>query len=116
MAATERELREEIGWHGGEIYETGVSYANPSSQNNLVYSYLAVGGDIGPLTTKEAGADFSVEKVEFDEFVRMILAPGGEIMQSMHLTSIFFGLNFIRAYRREDETVRKLQTLLMGKA
>lgn len=39
-----RELAEEIGYTGGEMYQTGISYPNPANQTNKVYSFIAIGG------------------------------------------------------------------------
>jgi 8-oxo-dGTP pyrophosphatase MutT (NUDIX family) len=42
-AAMARELAEEIGYKRGEIYRTASSFANPSSQTNRVFSFVARG-------------------------------------------------------------------------
>ena len=44
VAGIRRELVEEIGYTRGQIYQTGVSYPNPASQTNKLYSFIAVGG------------------------------------------------------------------------
>lgn len=41
-----RELAEEIGYTGGDIYRTGISYPNPSSQTNKLHSFIAIGGSL----------------------------------------------------------------------
>jgi ADP-ribose pyrophosphatase len=41
--AARRELREETGFTGGTFHELSSLYANPANQNNLVWSYLAIG-------------------------------------------------------------------------
>ncbi|GHO47453.1 NUDIX hydrolase [Ktedonospora formicarum] len=43
LEAIQRELREVTGYSGGKFFQIGQCYANPSNQNNIVYSFLAVG-------------------------------------------------------------------------
>ncbi len=97
MASIRRELVEEIGYQGGNVYQTGVSFANPSSQNNRVYSFLAAGGTFSKSTYKETGADFVIEKPKFTDFVQAVTRLDSSVTyQSLHLTAIFFALNYIR--------------------
>jgi ADP-ribose pyrophosphatase len=70
MAGMKRELEEEIGYVGGEIYQTGVSYANPGFQTNKVYSFLAIGGDCTKEQQLEAGESLSIEKVPLNELIQ----------------------------------------------
>lgn len=113
QATIARELKEEIGYEGGEIYKTGVAYANPSSQNNKVYTFLAVGGACSGDTTEELGANFLIEKVPFKEFVAHISNPqNGTLYQSLHLASIFFAFNFIRGAETHSKAITRLQSFL----
>lgn len=109
-ATITKELREEIGYVGGEIYKTGVTYANPSNQNNKLHTFLAIGGSRTHSTTKEVGADFVVRVVPFEEFVSRITSPSAtDIYQSLHLASIFFALNFIRQADTESPAILRLR-------
>ncbi|HUD11812.1 MAG TPA: NUDIX hydrolase [Candidatus Saccharimonadia bacterium] len=111
--STQRELAEEIGYEGGELYQTGTSFANPSNQNNRLYSFLAVGGNCTAKRMDEPGADFIVEKVPFAEFVKTITNPNNtETYQSLQLASIFFSLNFIRSTPNPTPEIVKLRRQL----
>ena len=43
MAAAKRELLEETGYSGGEWVEYNCAYPNPSSMNNMNFTFLAKG-------------------------------------------------------------------------
>lgn len=108
-----RELQEEIGYQGGEIYKTGAAYANPSNQNNKVHSYLAVGGTCSAEKTKELGADFLEEKIAFKDFVADISDPANSTLyQSLHIASIFFAFNFIRSTKTDSAAIVRLRSTL----
>ncbi|MEK7153049.1 MAG: NUDIX hydrolase [Patescibacteria group bacterium] len=112
-ATITKELQEEIGYQGGEIYKTGAAYANPSNQNNKLHTFLAVGGACIASSVKELGADFLIEKLPFKEFAAKITDPANSTLyQSLHLTSIFFALNFIRQTDIDSEAVARLRSLL----
>jgi ADP-ribose pyrophosphatase len=96
-AGIKRELEEEIGYTGGEIYQTGVSYPNPGNQTNKVYSYLAVGGSCSKEQQLEDTENLTVEKKSLDEVIQDLEDPSsGVVYQSMHITALFFALNFIK--------------------
>src|SRR5207244_57426 len=42
LMAIQRELLEETGYGGGQFYEIGQSYPNAASQDNILYSFLAL--------------------------------------------------------------------------
>jgi 8-oxo-dGTP pyrophosphatase MutT (NUDIX family) len=95
--AIKRELEEEIGYVGGKIYRTGVCYPNPASHTNKVHSFLAVGGSCSKEQQLEAGESLTIEKRTLDSVLKSLENPdSGEIYQSLHITSLFFALNFIR--------------------
>jgi ADP-ribose pyrophosphatase len=91
-----RELAEEIGYTGGEMYQTGVSYANPATQNNKVHSFLAIGGRCSQPQRLEPGETLFIEKYPFFRFMDIVRdQDAGAIYQSMHMGAVFFALNFI---------------------
>jgi ADP-ribose pyrophosphatase len=97
MDGMKRELEEEVGYVGDEIYQTGVSYANPGFQNNKVYSFLAIGGDCMKEQQLEAGESLSIEKISLPELIQSVENPGtGANYQSLHVTSLFFAISFIK--------------------
>lgn len=97
VEAMKRELAEELGYIGGEIYETGVSYPNPGSQTNKVYSFLALGGSCSKAQQLEEGESLGIEKRTLEEVLSDIGDQNsGVIYQSMHITALFFALRFIK--------------------
>lgn len=105
-----RELEEELGYVGGEIFPTGVSYANPATQNNKVHSFLAVGGRCAQPQQLEPGETLFIEKYPFSQFVEMVSdQSSGAIYQSMHMGAVFFALNFIR--RSSEEALKAFKGL-----
>lgn len=93
--AMKRELLEELGYAGGNIFQTGVSYPNPANMTNKNYSFLAVGGSCREKQTLERGENLHIEKLPLADVVRHFTSSG-EIYQSYHLANIFFALQFIR--------------------
>lgn len=110
MAGIKRELEEEIGYVGGEIYQTGVSYPNPGLQTNQVYSFLAIGGKCSQEPQLEAGESLSVEKIPLLNLIESIENPGpGVIYQAMHIVSLYAALSFIRKSSLDSlQDVKKL--------
>jgi ADP-ribose pyrophosphatase len=112
LSTLKRELYEEIGYTDGQIYQTGVTYANPSSQNNKMYSFLAVGGTFSHSTFNETGADFQIIKMPFMEFVKEFTDNQSPNMyQSLHLTGIFLTLNFIERTNYDNTSDLKQQLI-----
>jgi len=98
LAAVKRELKEELGYIGGETYQTGVSYPNPANQTNKVFSFLAVGGKCSIKQQLEAGEDLVIQPFNLKEIVtRLENTQSTEIFQSMHLASFFFALTLIKS-------------------
>lgn len=92
-----RELLEEIGYEGGELHQTGVSYANPARQNNKIYSFIAFGGSCKQNQKLEKGESLHIMKLPFNDFLKMFEGEDSSVIyQCTHLASIFFALNFIR--------------------
>jgi 8-oxo-dGTP pyrophosphatase MutT (NUDIX family) len=108
-----RELQEEIGYEGGELYSVGEAFANPSNQTNTMHVFLAVGGACTHERLKEIGADFVVETMPFKDFVAQVMSPTPAAKyQSLHLASIFLALNFIRSTKDPSETIARLRSLM----
>ena len=101
-AAIRRELEEEIGLKDATIHQTGVCYANPSNQTNKTHCFIAIGGTFNGNQEYEPGADFRVVKMPLDELIT-IIENQSETMQSLHLTSIFFALNFLKNHPRKTQ-------------
>jgi 8-oxo-dGTP pyrophosphatase MutT (NUDIX family) len=94
LEAIQRELREETGYSGSEFFQIGQCYANPSNQNNMVYSFLA----LGAVQTQEQDLDenehIEIVVQDFADFHRR--AWNGEIaLQALYLTALGFAEHFI---------------------
>ena len=107
-----RELTEEIGYVGGEVYQTGVSYPNPANHTNKVFSFIAFGGKCVQEQQLEKGESLQIMKIPLKNFMKAIEdKSSGTIYQSMHLASIFFALNFIKVSQLPE--LRELKKLLV---
>lgn len=95
-----RELEEEIGLHGANIHQTGVCYPNPQMLTNKTYCFIALGGTFDGNKQDEPGADFQIARMPLDELIKLI-EDQSEVMQSLHLTSIFFALNYLKNHHRK---------------
>ncbi|HVU97833.1 MAG TPA: NUDIX hydrolase [Puia sp.] len=89
-AAVRRELVEETGYTFEKVEYLGKTSANPSTNNNWAHFFLATGG----LKMQEQHLDFN-EEIEVclhsaDE-LKQLLRSGG-IVQSMHVTALFYAL------------------------
>lgn len=90
-AAVERELLEETGYKFNKFEYLGKISANPATTNNYMYMYLALDGE------KVAGQDLDeTEDVEvvlytIDELKTLIRE--NKIVQSLHMTCIFYALH-----------------------
>lgn len=109
--AMRRELEEEIGYTGGELHQTGVSYANPARQNNKIYSFIAFGGRCDLVQRLEDGESLQIMRMPFKELLEM-LEDKSTVHQSTHLAAIFFALNFLRESASSE--LQELKTVLEG--
>lgn len=92
-----RELVEELGYVGGEIYKVGASYPNASSQTNKVHSFLAIGGSCSQAQKLERGETLHIIKTSLKDFIRTLEDHGSQVTyQSTHLATMFLALNFIK--------------------
>jgi ADP-ribose pyrophosphatase len=94
-AAIRRELEEELGLRNATILPTGTCYPNPHNQTNKTHCFIALGGTFDGKQEYEPGADFQVTNMPFGELIK-IIEDQSEVMQSLHLTSIFFARNLLR--------------------
>jgi 8-oxo-dGTP pyrophosphatase MutT (NUDIX family) len=106
-----RELKEELGYIGGEVIQTGVSYANPANQTNKIYSYLAIGGACSEEQALEPGENIYIEKIPFVDVVKLMTNSGNdEVFQSYNLTNLLFALNYIK--NSDNPQLQKLDKLI----
>lgn len=95
LTAIQRELLEETGYGGGQFYEIGQSYPNAGSQNNILYSFLA-------LNVQKVREEQHLDEAENIEIVLQDFATfsqqvwNGTIpMQSLHLATLGFASHFL---------------------
>jgi ADP-ribose pyrophosphatase len=89
-AALRRELLEETGYTFSSVEYLCRTSANPSTHNNWAHLYLAMGG----VRTQEQQLDHN-EEIEISLYtvgeLRALLRDNG-IIQSMHVTALFYAL------------------------
>lgn len=88
--AIARELLEETGYRFDKIEYLCKTSANPSTNNNLLRAYLATGGEKVTEQKLDDGEDIEVHLLSIDEVKQLIRE--NKLMQSMHTTALFFGL------------------------
>lgn len=88
--AISRELLEETGYTFANYEYLGKTSANPSTNNNWMHMYLATGGRRVREQELDDNEDIEIHLVSIDELKAML--HRGEIIQSMHVTAIFYAL------------------------
>ncbi|MBS1918141.1 MAG: NUDIX hydrolase [Bacteroidetes bacterium] len=88
--AIARELLEETG-HTFTHYEyLGKTSANPSTNTNWMHIYLATGGTLTHQQELDHNEEIEVYLFSVDEVKKMLRE--NQIVQSMHVTALFYGL------------------------
>ncbi len=90
-AAISRELLEETGYAFKDYIYLGKTSANPSTNNNWMHMYLALGGKKVNDQSLDDNEDIEVHLCSIDELKEKLRR--GEIIQSMHVTCIFYALD-----------------------
>jgi 8-oxo-dGTP pyrophosphatase MutT (NUDIX family) len=91
--AIKRELMEETGYEFDEIKPLGRISANPSTNTNLMHMFLATGGRRVREQSLDDNEEIEVFELSFDELMQ--LANENKIMQSMHLSTIYYALRYL---------------------
>lgn len=108
-----RELQEELGYKGGELFQTGISYTNPANQTNKLHSFLAIGGSRAGTQQLESGETLHIESVPLSTFLNMFTSVNQpETYQGLHLATIFLALNYIRQADDSSVGLKTLKTLI----
>jgi 8-oxo-dGTP pyrophosphatase MutT (NUDIX family) len=94
-AAVARELKEETGYLFDNYIYLGKTSANPSTHNNWMHFFLATGGVRQADPELDDNEDIEVHLFSVDEVKRML--RNNEIVQSMHVTALFYALERIGA-------------------
>jgi ADP-ribose pyrophosphatase len=88
--AIARELLEETGYRFDQFEYLGKTSANPSTHTNWMHMYLATGGKLVQEQQLDHNEDIEVYLFSIDE-VKQLLKEN-KIVQSMHVTALFYGL------------------------
>lgn len=92
--AIRRELLEETGYEFSEVKYLGRTSPNPSTNNNLMQMYLLQGGKKVQEQTLDANEQIEVILVIVEELMQLL--KENKIVQSMHVTIIFYALQHLR--------------------
>ncbi len=89
-AAIRRELMEETGYTFDTIEPLGKISANPSTNSNLMYMFLARGGKKTTRQQLDPNEEIDIELISIDELKELVRS--NKIIQSMHVTCIHYAL------------------------
>ncbi len=92
--AIARELLEETGYVFEQFIFLGVTSANPSTNNNLMHLFLALGGEKKAEQNLDEGEELEVFLATIDEVKEML--KNDSIIQSMHVACIMKALEKLR--------------------
>ena len=99
--AARRELREETGYSAEEFIRLGAAYANPASQNNVIWSFLALGASQTHSQSLDPSEDIEIVRTPFVEFLREI-HDGRILAQGLHLAALHLAVRALLRSRRTD--------------
>lgn len=91
--AIKRELLEETGYVFEEFINLGDISSNPSTNTNLMHMFLAKGGK--KIQGQQLDVNEEIEIVEMSVAELVQLVEENKILQSMHLSAIFYGLRYL---------------------
>ena len=85
-----REMIEETGYRFDNWTYLGKISPNPSTTNNFVHMFLATGGEKVAAQNLDDSEEVEVELMSIDEVKDLV--KENKIMQSLHVTCIFYAL------------------------
>lgn len=88
--AIARELLEETGYSFTQFEYLGKTSSNPSTNNNWMHMFLATGGRKISAQQLDDNEEIEVELRSVEEVKELL--RNNEIIQSMHVTALFYGL------------------------
>ena len=88
-----RELLEETGYAFSEVQYLGDISPNPSTNNNLMHMYLATGGKKVAEQQLDHNEEIEILEIDMEELLQMV--DERKIIQSMHITTIFYALRHL---------------------
>lgn len=90
-AAIRREFIEETGYTFSQVEYLGHTSPNPSTNSNWMHMFLLTGGKLTHPQSFDENEEIEVHIVPFQQFINMVVS--GQMIQSMHMTTIFFALH-----------------------
>jgi 8-oxo-dGTP pyrophosphatase MutT (NUDIX family) len=97
QAAIERELLEETGYRFESFEYMGRTSSNPSTNNNWMHMFLAKGGIRVQEQELDHGEEIEINLFTIEELKQLVRE--NKIVQSMHMTAIFYGLEKLGALK-----------------
>lgn len=95
LVAIQRELLEETGYGGGKFYEIGQSYPNSASQDNILYSFLALNVQkVQEEQELDETENIEIVLQDFTEFSRQIWS-GAIPVNSLYVAALGFASYFL---------------------
>ncbi|MCU7695105.1 NUDIX hydrolase [Haoranjiania flava] len=91
--AIRRELLEETGYTFESVHYLGRTSANPSTNSNLMHMFIALGGRKTDIQQLDENEQIIVEEISLDELMELV--DEKRIVQSMHLTTVFYALRYL---------------------
>lgn len=88
-----RELLEETGYVFDQVVHLGEISANPSTNNNLMHMFLATGGRKVQEQELDHNEEIEVFEVTMQELLQLV--EERRIVQSMHMSTIFYALRHL---------------------
>ncbi|HEX4375046.1 MAG TPA: NUDIX hydrolase [Puia sp.] len=88
--AIARELLEETGYHFEKFEQIAKISSNPSTNNNWMHIFLATGGKLVQAQQLDHNEDIEVYLFSIDEVKKLL--KENQIVQSMHVTALFYAL------------------------
>lgn len=92
-----RELLEETGYSFETVHYLGRISANPSTNNNLMHMFVAIGGKKIQEQVLDHNEEIEVFEVTMEELQQLI--DEKRIVQSMHMTTIFYAMRYLDKLR-----------------
>ena len=89
-SAIKRELLEETGYQFSSYDYLGKISANPSTNNNLMHMFLAMGGKKIGAQQLDGNEEIELELISIDDLKQLL--DKNQILQSMHVTCIYYAL------------------------
>ena len=93
--AIKRELLEETGYIFDRYEYLGRTSANPSTNNNWMHMFLATGGRRLQAQQLDHNEEIEIYLYTLEELEKLLADNG--IIQSMHVTTLFYGLAKMRS-------------------